>query len=67
MGYDYFHVIYATASALILAMAFVYWTVDDQTVKNMVLTQGFLSLGLILSVIFFRSRLVPATETKKND
>lgn len=67
MGYDYFHVIYATAGALILAMAFVYWTVDDQTIKKMVLGQGFLSLGLILSVIFFRSRLAPTTEDKKSD
>ncbi len=37
MGYDYFHVIYATAVALILSMIFVYFAVDDPTLKKMVM------------------------------
>lgn len=63
MGYDYFHVIYTTAVALILAMIWVYLIVEDQTVKNMVLGQGLLSCGLILSVIFFRSKLDSPSST----
>ena len=57
LGYDYFHVIYATATALCLSMAWVYYTVNDTVIKNMVLTQGVLSLGLILSAVFYRSRV----------
>lgn len=63
MGYDYFNVIYTTAVALILAMIWVYLIVEDQTVKNMVLGQGLLSCGLILSVIFFRSKLNSPSST----
>ena len=61
MGYDYFNVIYATACALIVAMIWVYLVVDDAAVKKMVLGQGLLSLGLILSVFFFKSRLTSST------
>ena len=61
MGYDYFKVIYATAVALIFAMIFVYFTVDDETIKKMVLGQGLLSLGLILSVTYFRSKLTSSS------
>lgn len=69
MGFDYFNVIYCTSVALILAMALVYFTVEDPMIKNMVLGQGFLSLGLILSVLFYKSRLdkdnVASTSEKK--
>jgi hypothetical protein len=57
MGYDYFHCIYGCAIALVFAMLSVYLVVEDPMIQKMVLGQGFLSLGLIASVYFFRSRL----------
>ena len=57
LGYDYFHVIYATATALCLSMAWVHYTVHDAVIKNMVLVQGLLSLGLIGSAVFYRWRV----------
>lgn len=37
MGYDYFHVIYATGFALILSMLWVAYIFDDDMIRKMVL------------------------------
>lgn len=67
MGYDYFKVIYATAFALMLSMIWVYFTVDDPMLKKMVMGQGLLSLGLILSVLFYRSRTQQAQPVEESE
>ena len=56
-GYDYYNVIYATAWMLTGMMIVVYFTVDDEQLQKLVLGQGALSIGLILSIVYYRKRL----------
>ena len=52
-GLDYYNVIYCTAFALCCSMVFVYFAIDDPKLKKMVLAQGCLSLGLMLSLMYY--------------
>ena len=57
MGFDYYGVIYCATALLALAMGMVYFTAEDDAVKNMVLVHGALSIGLMLAVMWYRSKL----------
>ena len=56
-GYSYYHVIYVAAATLAVIMTYMYFIVEDIQVKNMVITQGLFSIGLLLSSMYFRKRL----------
>ena len=60
MGYDYYNVMIATCSALVFSMAICWFVLsDDPQLRKMVLGQGALSLCLIATVLWFKSRLPP--------
>ncbi len=58
MGYDYYNVMITVCVALVFSMA-ICWVVlsDDPQLRKMVLGQGVLSLCLIVTVLWFKSRL----------
>ena len=56
-GIDYYNVIYGSAAALALVMFYLYIVVDDPELKQMVLIQGSLAIGLLCASMYFRSRL----------
>ena len=57
MGIDYYSVIYGAASLLALCMFSLYMMTEDDAVKRMVLVHGTLSIGLMMAVMWYRSRL----------
>ena len=57
LGFDYYNVIYGTAFFLMTSMVFVYFSVDDEKLKRMVLVQGSLSLCLMFSLMYYQHRV----------
>ena len=56
-GYDYYNVIYGSAATLSVMMLSLYFTIEDPAVKQMVMIQGLLSVGLLLCCLYFRKRM----------
>merc|ERR1719464_2490390 len=56
-GLDYYNMIYVTAFFLSVSMIFVYFSVEDPKLQKMVLMQGFLSIGLMASLMYYQKRL----------
>ena len=56
-GYDYYHVIYATAGFLAVIMLYLYFIIEDIAVRQMVMLQGAFSIGLLVTSMYFRKRL----------
>ena len=57
-GIDYYNVIYGSAALLALIMFYLYIVIPDPEIKQMVLVQGSLAIGLLCASMYFRSRLV---------
>ena len=57
MGMDYFMVIYVASGVLALSMFSLYVISEDDTIKNMVMVHGTLSIGLMMAVAYYRNRL----------
>ena len=57
MGFDYYNVIYCAAGLLAICMFILYVISEDDAVKNMVLMHGGLSIGLMMAVMWYRSKL----------
>ena len=57
MGMDYYNVIITAASALILCMAFVYLTAEDEAIQSMVFVHGGLCIGMICIVVWYRNKI----------
>ena len=62
MGYDYYSVIYMTAAALGTVMLFLYNVFEEPELKKMVAIQGTLSVGMLFSAMYFRSRVADGVE-----
>lgn len=64
-GFDYYKVIYAAAGALTFIMGLLYAVIDDKELKQMVLIQGFLSVGLLCAALYFRTKMQAASAQEK--
>ena len=56
-GFDYYNLIYGASAILICVMSYLYWVVEDDELKHMVMMQGALSICLLMSSMYFRRNL----------
>ena len=56
-GYDYYNVIYGAAIALASTMGYLYLVMEDKELKRMVLVQGALAIGLLMTSMYYRKRM----------
>ena len=57
MGYDYYNLIYGATGLLCCVMLYLYFVVEDEELKNMVMMQGALSIFLLVGSMYFRKNL----------
>ena len=56
-GFDYYNIIYMASGVLVTVMSYLYFVVEDDELKNMVMMQGALSIVLLMASMYFRKNL----------
>ena len=56
-GLDYYRVIYVSVTLLIILMAIIYVTAEDETLKKVTLIQGSMSAVLVVSLAWFHGQV----------
>ena len=56
-GFDYYNLIYTAAAVLCGVMGYLFFIVEDDEVKRMVMMQGALSICLLMASMYFRRNL----------
>ena len=56
-GYDYYNMIYTAAGVLTIVMGYLYFVVEDDELKGLVMMQGALSIVLLFASMWFRRNL----------
>ena len=56
-GFDYYTIIKSAAGVLAFVMVYLYFVVEDEELRNMVMMQGALSICLLVASMYFRRNL----------
>ena len=56
-GFDYYTIIKCCSGVLAIVMTYLYFEVEDEELRNMVMMQGVLSICLLLASMYFRRNL----------